>query len=127
MNLDDQIKLIKLIISLPKSENVVNLSNDTNNIIYQHMIDTITINLLRNGNHDIIMALDWDEKNDTIEHKRPYGSFVLVENVTSIIQDYEELDINQFILIRGRDPFKWNEYNFLKIILELLENDIELR
>lgn len=127
MNLDDQIKLIKLIISLPKSENVVNLSNDTNNIIYQHMIDTITINLLRNDNHDIIMALGWDEKNDTIEHNRPYGSYVLVENVTSIIQDYEELDINQFILIRGRDPFKWNEYNFLKIILELLENDIELR
>lgn len=62
MNLDDQIKLIKLIISLPKSETVYNLSNDTHSIIYQHMIDVMTINLLRNGNHDIIMALDWDEK-----------------------------------------------------------------
>ena len=124
MNLDDQIKLIKIIISLPKSETRVELTNLTGyQLLYQYYFESMVINLITDKSYDIVMALDWNEDRNRIRYKFAYSEIIEIDNITSILQDYEELDINQFILAHTRYPFKWNDFDAPNLILKILQSN----
>ena len=124
MNLEDQIKLIKHIISLPKSETRVELTNLTGyQLLYQYHFESMVINLITDKSYDIVMALDWNEDRNRIRYKFANSEIIEIDNITSILQDYEELDINQFILAHTRYPFKWNDFDAPNLILKILQSN----
>lgn len=124
MNLEDQIKLIKHIISLPKSETRVELTNLTGyQLLYQYHFESMVINLITDKSYDIVMALDWNEDRNRIRYKFANREIIEIDNITSILQDYEELDINQFILAHTRYPFKWNDFDAPNLILKILQSN----
>lgn len=124
MNLDNQVKLIKHIISLPKSETRVELTNLTGyRLLYQYHFESTVINLVADNSYDTIMAIDWDEDTNIIRYQFSNNGIIEIDNITSILQDYEELDINQFILTYTRDPFKWNGFDTPILILKILQSN----
>lgn len=124
MYLDKQIELIKLIISLPKSETRVKLTNLTGYILlYQYHFKSIVINLITDNSYDTIMALEWKEDMNSLLYRFSNRDIVKIDNITSIIQDYEELDTSQFILTHTRDPFKWNNFDTPNQILKILQSN----
>lgn len=126
MNLDNQIKLIKHIISLPKSETRVELTNLTGyRLLYRFKpnFKSIVINLVTDNSYDIIMAIEWDEDTNRLRYQFSNRGIIEIDNITSIIQDYEELDTSQFILTHSRDPFKWNAFDTPNLILKILQSN----
>ena len=134
MNLDNQIKLLDRIhqYSMLIEDNKINYLNlDSYSMqIVKNPYSLQTSFRLRDISDGyalrtvIIICYNPTQQNellfDTINDR-----LLTLSNITSIIRDYKELDINQFILIYSRSIFNLDGYP-LEVVLKLLENSNEL-
>ena len=87
--------------SIPKTEISTTLSNSIHRIVYRYKFNfnTFVINLLELNSHNIIMAFGWDTKNNFIRYQFDDFEMIQIENISSIIQDYEEMDITSLFCL----------------------------
>ena len=114
MRLDNQVKLLRKIISLSKEDISINLELDDFRLeIDKYKPESISILLRRKEKNYIstLVGIYYQNDKDDIVLKVFHSNDkrIFVNNVSSILGDYEERGINQEIHIRGRNQFKWNE------------------
>lgn len=132
MSLDNQVKLLRKIISLSKEDISTNLELDDLRLeIDIHKPDKAISFLLRRKEKNYIRTLFgicYQNDTDSIVLKQfQYSTKIIpIDNISAILQDYEELDINQFILIHGREPFGDSDFLLDTIYYFFEEFDHEL-
>lgn len=126
MSLDNQVKLLRKIISLSKEDISINLELDDLRLeIDKYKPDTGISILLRRKEKNYISTLvgiyyQNDKDDIVLKLFHSNNKRIFINNVSSILQNYEELDINQFILIHGREPFGDSDF-LLDIIYYFME------
>ena len=125
MSLDNQVNLLRKIISLSKEDISTNLELDDLRLeINKYKPETISILLRRKTKNFIGSLVEIYYQNDkdriVLKQFHPNNKRIFIDNISSILQDYEELDINQFILIHGREPFGDGDF-LLDIIYYFME------
>ena len=130
MNLSTQIELIRKIYYLSKKDISINLKLEEFYLeIEKYLSSNIRIAIRREIRNSIttLVGIYYRGNNDCIFIKcfSSQKEFQL-DNISQIIQDYEELDINQFILIHGRELFGKNNFLLDSIYDFMLEFDNEL-
>lgn len=132
MSLDNQVKLLRRIISLSKEDISTNIELDDFRLeIDKYKPESISILLRRKTKNYIcsLVGIYYQNNEDSIVLKlfHPNNKRIFIDNVSSILRDYEELDINQFILIHGREPFGDSDFLLDTIYYFFEEFDHELR
>lgn len=126
MSLDNQVKLLRKIISLSKEDISTNLELDDLLLeIDKYRPDTAISFLLRRKTKNYICSLVeiyYQNNEDSIflRLSHPNNKRIFIDNASSILQEYEELDTSQFILIHGREPFGDSDF-LLDIIYYFME------
>ena len=126
MSLDNQVNLLRKIISLSKEDISTNIELDDLRLeIDKYRPDTAISFLLRRKEKNYIIALvgiyyQNDKDRIVLKQFQSNNKRIFIDNISSILQDYEELDINQFILIHGREPFGDGDF-LLDIIYYFME------
>ena len=118
MNLVRQIKLVKIIMSIEKTDQIIIDGNNGYTLSYVRYGELFILNLNRYRYREKQII---ELYNNMLRYRFDADEFSM-DNLSCIIQDYDNLDINQFILTYGKDPFKWRDYLYPKIILEIFEN-----
>lgn len=132
MSLDNQVKLLRKITSLSKKDISTNLELDDLRLeIDKYKPDTAISFLLRRKTKNYICSLVeiyYQNNEDSIVLKQfqSNNKRIFIDNVSSILQDYEELDTSQFILIHGREPFGDSDFLLDTIYYFFEEFDHEL-
>lgn len=129
MNLDDQVKLLNIIHHFSTSIEEdrlyrIGLVDHEIRIIkssyYNHVVFRLK-NISIDGSSRTMMIIYYHPQQNKLDFKSIFETLLSLPNITSIIQDYKQMDINQFILSYSRDLFNLNDYS-LEIVLNLLED-----
>ena len=126
MSLDNQVNLLRKIISLSKEDISTNIELDDLRLeIDKYRPDTAISFLLRRKEKNYIIALvgiyyQNDKDRIVLKQFQSNNKRIFIDNISSILQDYEELDTSQFILIHGREPFGDSDF-LLDIIYYFME------
>ena len=129
MSLDNQVNLLRKIISLSKEDISTNIELDDLRLeIDKYRPDTTISFILRRKEKNYIIALvgiyyQNDKDRIVLKQFQSNNKRIFIDNISSILQDYEELDINQFILAHTRYPFKWNDFDAPNLILKILQSN----
>ena len=126
MSLDNQVNLLRKIISLSKEDISTNIELDDLRLeIDKYRPDTTISFILRRKEKNYIIALvgiyyQNDKDRIVLKQFQSNNKRIFIDNISSILQDYEELDTSQFILIHGREPFGDGDF-LLDIIYYFME------
>lgn len=134
LNLDNQVKLLDMIQQFSTSieeDKLYSIESAKYGIhIIKNSYSKFTFFRLNDksidGSSRTMMKIYYHHQQNKLDFKSIYGTLLSLQNITSIIQDYKQMDINQFILAYSRDLFNINDYP-LEVVLNLLENYNELR
>lgn len=107
--IEDQIKVIDFVVNLNKRFNkkiVIDNNRYLVSTIYSDEISRISFRNIDEYCQDYLI-IDFYPEFDYLE-------IVLntcdgIDNIRKILDDYKQMDINQFILLYGRDPLKMND------------------
>ena len=129
MNLDKQIKLLNMIQQFSTSieeDRLYRIGSVDHEIhiikssYYDHVVFRLK-NISIDDSFRTMMIIYYRPQQNKLDFKSIYGTILSLPNITSIIQDYKQMDINQFILAYSRDLFNINDYS-LEIVSNLLKN-----
>lgn len=107
--IEDQIKVIDFVVNLNKRFNKKIVIDNNRYLVSAYHSDEISRISFRNIDEycQDYLIIDYYPKLDYLE-------IVLntcddIDNIRKILYDYKQMDINQFILVYGRDPLKMND------------------
>ena len=107
--IEDQIKVIDFVVNLNKRFNKKIVIDNNRYLVSAYHSDEISRISFRNidGYQLDYLIIDYYREFDYLE-------IVLntcdgIDNIRKILYDYKQMDINQFILVYGRDPLKMND------------------
>lgn len=110
--IEDQIKVIDYVVNLNKRFNKKIKLDNNRYLISAYHIDRISRITFPNIDecHPDYLIIDYYPEIDYLEIE--FNTIERLENIKKILDDYKQMDINQFILVYGRDPLKMNDISY---------------
>lgn len=120
--IEDQIKVIDYVVNLNKRINEKIELDDNRYLVSVYHSDEISRISFRNidGYGQDYLIIDYYPEHDYLEIV--FNTCDGIDNISKILDDYKQMDINQFILVYGRDPLKMNDiYSEVSVAAKLIK------